>query len=153
MNTQHDPRSTLTEGQCPQHCDPWGQSLKLCETVLRLSCISVSVDNTNYFLDTDSATHRPFTHHLNIKQATEDLQRSKSTTNPLWSDPSEQGIRFPSKGSPRTGKIKWLEIFLVLSYAHRKNTQKQDILLWEVAHKACKYDFYLQCDWISYSHF
>lgn len=88
-----------------------------------------------------------------MKQATEDLQRSKLTTNPLWSDPSEQGITFPYEGSPRTGKIKWLERFLVLSCAHRKSTRKQDALLWETAHKGCQYDFYLQSDWISYSTF
>ena len=88
-----------------------------------------------------------------MKQATEDLQRSKLTTNPLWSDPSEEGIIFPSEQSPRTGKIKWLERFLVLSCAHRKSTRKQDALPWETAHKGCKYDFYLQSDWISYSAF
>ena len=53
----------------------------------------------------------------------------------------------------KDSKIKWLERFLVLSCVHRKSTQKQDALPWETAHKGCKYDFYLQSDWISYSAF
>ena len=70
-----------------------------------------------------------------------------------WVKHSRLGHWSPGEWSSRTGKIKWLERFLVLSCAHRKSTRKQDALPWETAHKGCKYDFYLQSDWISYSAF
>lgn len=66
-----------------------------------------------------------------------------------------QGVRLPSKGSARNGKIKWLEVFTVLPCGMREEEYTE-------AGYSCTgsstpslhiWLFYLESEWISYSTF
>lgn len=130
-------------GLCAKHGDPWGHTagcslLSAVTPALQLSCIWPSENKAIiHLLDTDSLPHwklknrkcGPFVYRVKYKTGHWKPTKKQMTINPhdqtKWA-----GIRFPYKESPGTGKIKWLEIVLVLPYGIQEGRVCRSKIFW-----------------------